>query len=334
WSVTSGSGSSSIFSSTSGTSTTYTMPTGHSTITATISSSRNTYIISYNKNNGSGTTMSTTTASCGANTTLRTNTYTRSGYSFLGWSTSSTATTATYTDGGGINLERTSSLTLYAVWSNYMQDYKLADCKSHASSGNVTLYDKRDSKSYIIRYINDACWMIQNLAYKGTNSDSSGQMTLDTDTSNVNSNTILSYDDLTSGSTYNIARLHLGATGLSGTGAWYNYAAASAGTITGSSNSTKANYDICPKNWHLPSYNTSPGSVSGMIGYKNVFNVMHGGYYDLGGLQGDTIYGRWWGAEACSGQARYGLIYANSSFEIDSSCTRQCGFYIRCVRTS
>ena len=44
----------------------------------------NKYTISYNKNGGSGTTMSSTTATYDSSVTLSTNTYTRTGYTFSG----------------------------------------------------------------------------------------------------------------------------------------------------------------------------------------------------------------------------------------------------------
>ena len=40
-------------------------------------------------------------------------------------------------------------------------------------------------------------------------------------------------------------------------GTLYNYHAASAGTITGSSNSNNASYDICPAGWRLPTGGSS-----------------------------------------------------------------------------
>ena len=73
------------------------------------------YTVKYNSNGGSGT-MSNTTCPKNQNCKLRANTFTRSGYVFLGWSTSSTATTATYTNQQIISLNRTDDLTLYAVW--------------------------------------------------------------------------------------------------------------------------------------------------------------------------------------------------------------------------
>ena len=79
----------------------------------------NTYTISYNANGGSGS-MSSSTHTYDASKSLSSNTFTRSGYTFLGWSTSSSATTATYTNGQSVkNLTSTNGATvnLYAVWS-------------------------------------------------------------------------------------------------------------------------------------------------------------------------------------------------------------------------
>jgi len=73
----------------------------------------NTYTISYNANGGSGAPESQTKEH-GTTLTLSTTTPTRSGYNFLGWSTSSTATSATYSAGG--NYTTNESITLYAVW--------------------------------------------------------------------------------------------------------------------------------------------------------------------------------------------------------------------------
>lgn len=74
---------------------------------------RITYTITYNSNGGSGT-MSPTTKYYGESVTLRANTFTRTGYRFSGWATSSTgsvvyANQATYT--------ANASDTLYAVWT-------------------------------------------------------------------------------------------------------------------------------------------------------------------------------------------------------------------------
>ncbi len=70
--------------------------------------------ISYSANGGSGS-MSSQTVAQGAYVTLRTNTFTRSGYTFAGWTTKPNGTVAIYSNGARISVS--SSITLYAVWT-------------------------------------------------------------------------------------------------------------------------------------------------------------------------------------------------------------------------
>lgn len=71
------------------------------------------WTISYNANGGSGAPDSQT-KTYNANLTLSNTIPTKAGYMFKGWSTSSTATTATYAAGGTYSANE--SVTLYAVW--------------------------------------------------------------------------------------------------------------------------------------------------------------------------------------------------------------------------
>lgn len=73
------------------------------------------YTLSYNANGGSGAPSSQTGTGSGSYTfTISSTKPTRTGYTFLGWSLSSTATAASYQPGGRITL--TASDILYAVW--------------------------------------------------------------------------------------------------------------------------------------------------------------------------------------------------------------------------
>lgn len=72
------------------------------------------YTITYNANGGSGAPAAQTKI-YGTALTLSSTIPTRAGYSFLGWSTSSTATSATYSAGGSYTAN--AAATLYAVWS-------------------------------------------------------------------------------------------------------------------------------------------------------------------------------------------------------------------------
>ena len=73
----------------------------------------NTYTISYNANGGSGAPGSQTKTH-DQTLTLSTTKPTRTGYTFQGWATSATATTATYQPGGSFT--GNANTTLYAVW--------------------------------------------------------------------------------------------------------------------------------------------------------------------------------------------------------------------------
>lgn len=77
------------------------------------------YTVKYNANGGSGAPSAQTKWHDTA-LTLSTTKPTRSGYTFKGWATSSTATSATYSAGGSYTAN--SAVTLYAVWAaNYTQ---------------------------------------------------------------------------------------------------------------------------------------------------------------------------------------------------------------------
>ena len=72
-----------------------------------------TYTISYNANLGSRAPASQT-KTYGVNLTLSTTKPYREGFTFLGWSESQSATTATYSAGG--TFTKNANTTLYAVW--------------------------------------------------------------------------------------------------------------------------------------------------------------------------------------------------------------------------
>lgn len=96
------------------------------------------YTISYNANGGSGAPGSQTKWK---DQTLKLSTTkpTRTGYSFQGWSTSSTATSATYSAGG--NYTANAAATLYAVWkANTYQVIFNANGGSGAPSAQTKTY--------------------------------------------------------------------------------------------------------------------------------------------------------------------------------------------------
>lgn len=131
---------------------TFTMPTANTTATATCVA--NTYTVYYNANGGSGTTASSS-HTYGTAKALTSNGFSRTGYTFLGWSTSSTATSATYSNGQSVsNLTSThgGSVTLYAVWS--ANKIKLTFNANGGSGGMTNAWYYYGSNNF---YSNEAC---------------------------------------------------------------------------------------------------------------------------------------------------------------------------------
>ncbi len=102
------------------------------------------YTVSYNANGGTGAPASQT-ADKTQNITLSSTIPTRTNYTFLGWSTSKTATTATYQPGDSFTSHE--NTTLYAVWrgDTYTVRYNAAggtgapSAQSAAKTANITL---------------------------------------------------------------------------------------------------------------------------------------------------------------------------------------------------
>lgn len=130
-----------------------------------------TYTIAYNANGGTGT-MTSSNHQYGVAKNLTTNTFTYLGYTFIGWSESSTATSATYTDSESvINLSKTNgaTITLYAVWEPYSNVYIYSNGSWHKalkyiystlSTASTQLYDDYSGIEYegSITYITGQTW--------------------------------------------------------------------------------------------------------------------------------------------------------------------------------
>ena len=185
------------------------------------------------------------------------------------------------------------------VTTYYMQDIA-ADptlASTVCTEEPTVVLDKRDEQSYTIRRINGDCWMVENLKFVGTE--------LTPETSNVAVNTTLNYGDLTDGDSYDEPRIHVGTipSGMSpidtSTTAqaniptvWYNYAAASAGTIVGRNNTDPQIYDVCPAGWRLP----NDSEIDTIVDNISQFNLTTGGVYSGGAKLYAEETGRWWGS--------------------------------------
>ena len=107
------------------------------------------YSITYNANGGSGA-PSSQGVYAGVTYTLSSTQPTRTGYTFLGWSTSSTATTATYQPGASVTPN--GNLPLYAVWSinSYTATPTAGDYIDSVSGGGSKQYNSSVSFSAVL----------------------------------------------------------------------------------------------------------------------------------------------------------------------------------------
>ncbi len=270
---------------------------------------------------------------------------TRAGYVFGGWCTmpmnNGLCPGSILQPGDLYGLDQTTenAVFLYAVWAPSMQDYTYDQCKQEAADANVYLADLRDRKTYSARFINDECWMTQNLAYNLKTNN-----TLSPSTSNVTSvTTINTVGDLTSGSTYTEAKIHipteedLAKTKLPAivNGYWYNYCAATAGEICVGSSAAEATIDICPAGWRMPS-NEEWNNIGGDDNWSKVnvdaFSPVAAGNWYNGIINDPSTRGYWWSTTANGTTSRYYLYYSPSDgLHSGSNDHRYRGFSVRCM---
>ena len=329
WSRTSGSGT---LNSTSGTSVTFTMGTSNATVTATNSRSNINQTITFRTSGGaSSITLNGTSRTNGQAMSIACGTYSlsgsfSSGYEFSSWSATagtigSTSTlSTTYRVTGPATITLTGKSSAPPTSTGYMQDFTLEQCEYYAGSGNYTLRDRRDNNSYTVRYISGACWMTQNLRL------SSGR-TLTSADSNVARNWSFPTGSLTSGHSYDEARSTISSN--TSYGGYYNFCAASAGTVCSQGRKQNATQDICPKGWSLPTYN----ELNSVRSYVSAFSPVYSGDYYYGSLVDVGSYGTWWSATASETTYHY-VLYYHSGYLLTDDAIKPIGNSVRCILSS
>lgn len=269
-------------------------------------------------------------AAPGAN--LNTNQFTRDeDWRFVGWNTEPDGTGTAYTDGAEylVTTEATLKTTiLYAQWAHQMQKVVASEC---VNTHPTYIFDARDEKLYRMRRINGVCTMIDNLrldaGYTVTSEDSNvaegysytvPNADLDKNSPNY------------SAGSYTDGRIHQGD---EETGNWYNYCAATAGTICQRENMEESEYDICPKKWKIPS-KVEQELIATKADTK-IFSAVAAGSYFLGS---NSVYadGYWWSSTAWEDNMefiRYALIYGADSdtLRVDFIGNRTWGLSVRCA---
>ena len=271
---------------------------------------------------GTGTTITLPTATY--HTASTTNTSTR--YATLaGWSETPNASSATYTD--SMTISSATTKTLYAVWN-----FNSGTLQNTSSTCGDNMIDARTGVSYLTYTINGACYMEQNLylpvnftLYAGdsniynTHADKNQKLSWTTPSSStIPSN---SYD-----TPYMVTGTYTDNT-YNATGGWYNYCAASAQTVCGSSTQEDAYSDICPKGWKL----FTSAQRSGIVSASRSNWMFYAGGYLGGSLQNDSTFSYWWSATGSNATSQYYLYYSGGSLRT-SNYNKYRGLFVRCVR--
>lgn len=133
----------------------------YATKTITVTSPSYTCYLYYDANGGSGapSTQSYTGTSTSSHTfNIPSSEPSRSGFAFLGWSTSSSATSASYSPGGSIGVTYNGSKTLYAVWQADLITVS-GNPSANATAGTSYAYAPTVSVSGTSISVSGADWM-------------------------------------------------------------------------------------------------------------------------------------------------------------------------------
>lgn len=147
-----------------------------------------TYEITFNSNGGTGS-MGNEQYFSGETKAINTNTFTRNGYVFRGWATSSSATTADYSDEQVISLN--SNIVLYAVWK---QTFTVTIYRNQASNDRTsTTVTVVEDEEYIFA---TPPWTRTGYTLSGWATKKNGSAIYDGDRINTTSNPITSNTSL------------------------------------------------------------------------------------------------------------------------------------------
>ena len=184
-------------------------------------------------------------------------------YDFDGWSTTANGTLAsatisptTYTVTADATL---TALATYRTTTLYLQNLNPTSC----SATPRIVIDNRDDEAYYIARLSDGnCWMLEDLRL--------GSVALQAPLSDANTNmqegatlTLTQPTRLHDYETPEIDTIHAGqevtnyGSGSGKAGVYYNFCAASAGTVCSPDTPQNADYDICPAGWRLPTGGSS-----------------------------------------------------------------------------
>ena len=238
----------------------------------------------------------------------------------------------------------------------YMQTVTSSTLATRMSAvGSTTvLYDNRDDNMYTIGKLKDGkYWMLDNLSLDPT--DLNGGVTLSSANTHMPAEdtagfgaaftaSMIKTDGFTSYTvpminTASKAKTYSYGDGQGQVGVYYNYCAATVGTYCydSSSGTGNAQYDICPKNWRMPTsaeYVALYGAYAGdnqVSLFKNALRTPLSGNFYVSSASYQGSYGVFWSSTRYNASSMYGLRVNASDVNPQNSGSRLHGFSVRCV---
>jgi len=242
-----------------------------------------------------------------------------------------------------------SSPVVVAIDGNYLQTVTSANCPSI----RIRAVDARDNHTYWIQRLADnKCWMLTNLGYTGSGTNTYGDTKALTNGTPGGSTTytVASYYVIPSTTSFT-AEPTAPSTSTDGTGQYgylYNWCAATGAQLSSSGCSSTittplpiTTASICPSGWRLPIGNGGEfGALStainggltntdvGLIGAS--WLAQRGGNWSSGfSLQGSIGY--YWSSTQYSATVAYFLYFLGTSVDPADNLSKYLGFAVRCV---
>ena len=228
-----------------------------------------------------------------------------------------------------------------------MQDISSSICSAVDQEQIGQLIDTRDSNVYYVGKLKDnRCWMLDNLRLGSTST-----IALTTANTNITRSWTLPAGVTSNFSSLTASRINVAyknntvtnyGSGSGKIGVYYNYCAASAGTICGNTIRSDATEDICPTGWRMPTNDTDDTDGEYRTLYhaysststkftKALSATLSGNFYDS--TQGSlNLGGYFWSSTWDGSNYMYNLrVTGSNSINIQRSGDRYQGYSIRCI---
>ena len=322
--------------------------------------------------NSSGSVITDSTGSVssqsgteGNSITLRSNGFSRSGYTFKGWSLTDGASSASYSASSSYSVASIASsagvantskdITLYAVWqssggssgggSTSYSSMQSTACSSLTTGSTTTLTDSRDNQNYTVYR-----WPTSGTAGTNYPTGMAGQCIMTKD---------LSLGYVTGGSVTKGSNLTLSTSTSAGSGTITARSSSSSWSTTNSDdnlqyiNGTGGTYDshsyysygaaqkVCPKGWRLPTDSEYANIATFMGGdtssgstkiRSTPYNFVYGGYFTSSGWNSVGSDGTYWSSTQYSDNSTKGDILGfRSSVLLTSHYDKNYGSSVRCI---